>query len=253
MPVVPSQSSRKGTPRLKKELLAVVTFLKHFRHYLYGRRFLLRTDHSSLRWLTNFKQPEGQLARWLEQLGQYEYDIVHRPGKLHKNADALSRRYAQGECLGVTSQPEPPGVSLQPAVAERLFASKEDACDSMSARTSSVSSDCTKSIGVEQDKDLAVNKLKTWKREGKTDMPRELETDPDLKPYKQVWEALHLREGVLCLRSTEYDTNEVIWRSVVPTHLIHEVLSHLHNDKTGGHLGVDKLTAKVRSRFYWPG
>ena len=45
----------------RRELLAV-TFVQHFRPYLLGREFLLRTDHSSLVWLTNFKQPEGQLA-----------------------------------------------------------------------------------------------------------------------------------------------------------------------------------------------
>ena len=49
-----------------KELLAVVTFVHHFRHYLLGQQFTLRTDHGSLTWLKNFKHPEGQLARWLE-------------------------------------------------------------------------------------------------------------------------------------------------------------------------------------------
>ena len=38
----------------RKELLAVVTFLQHFRPYLLGREFLLRTDHGSVTWLTNF-------------------------------------------------------------------------------------------------------------------------------------------------------------------------------------------------------
>ena len=65
----------------RKELLAIVHFVKHFRHYLYGRKFLIRTDHGSLRWLMNFKNPEGQLARWLEVLGSYTFDIQHRPGK----------------------------------------------------------------------------------------------------------------------------------------------------------------------------
>ena len=74
-----------------KELLAVMTFLCHFRPYLLGRHFRQRTDHSSLQWLKNFKEPEGQLARWLEQLKEYDFDIVHRQGKLHTNADALSR------------------------------------------------------------------------------------------------------------------------------------------------------------------
>ena len=50
----------------RKELLAVVVFLNHFRQYLLERKFILQTDHGSLVWLLNFKEPEGQLARWLE-------------------------------------------------------------------------------------------------------------------------------------------------------------------------------------------
>ena len=38
------------------------------------------------------KEPEGQLARWLEKLQEYHFDIVHRPGRKHANADSLSRR-----------------------------------------------------------------------------------------------------------------------------------------------------------------
>ena len=77
----------------KKELYAMVHFVKHFRHYLLGRRFLVRTDHASLLWLLNFKNPEGILARWLMTLSSYmPFDyIAHRPGRLHGNADAMSR------------------------------------------------------------------------------------------------------------------------------------------------------------------
>ena len=39
----------------------------------------------------NFKEPQGQLARWLEELSQFNMEIHHRPGKKHTNADALSR------------------------------------------------------------------------------------------------------------------------------------------------------------------
>ena len=59
----------------RKELLAIVYFVKYFRHYLYGRQFLLRTDHGSLRWLFNFKEPEGQVARWIEALSTFDFDI----------------------------------------------------------------------------------------------------------------------------------------------------------------------------------
>lgn len=76
----------------RQELLAVITFIKHFRHYLLGRHFTMRTDHGSLRWLHNFKEPEGQLAKWIEKLQEYDFTIIHRPGRSHGNADAMSRR-----------------------------------------------------------------------------------------------------------------------------------------------------------------
>lgn len=63
----------------RRELLAVVTFMHQFRHYLRGINFLLRTDHGSLRWLFAFKDPQGQLDRWMESLSQYDFQIHHRP------------------------------------------------------------------------------------------------------------------------------------------------------------------------------
>ena len=76
----------------RRELLAVVESVKFFHHYLYGQEFLIRTDHASLRWLMSFRNLEGQLARWLERLQQYNFQILHRKGVSHGNADGLSRR-----------------------------------------------------------------------------------------------------------------------------------------------------------------
>ena len=73
-----------------KELLAVIRFTRQFRHYLLGRNFIVRTDHNSLTWLMSFKNIEGQLARWMEELSQFDMSVVHRAGKLHANADALA-------------------------------------------------------------------------------------------------------------------------------------------------------------------
>lgn len=89
----------------RRELLAVVEFTRHFRQYLLGRPFVVRTDHSSLRWLTRLKEPEGQLARWLERLAEYDFEIVHRPGRLHTNADSLSRRPCRQYCPCKLSTP----------------------------------------------------------------------------------------------------------------------------------------------------
>ena len=45
-----------------------------------------------LRWLMNFKDPQGQVACWLEVLGTFDFEVQHWPGLRHNNADAMSRR-----------------------------------------------------------------------------------------------------------------------------------------------------------------
>ena len=79
----------------RREMLAVVYFIKKHQHYLYGREFEVRTDHAALKWLLSFKNPEGQLARWLDVLSEYHFSITHQAGRSHGNADGLSR----GPCI----------------------------------------------------------------------------------------------------------------------------------------------------------
>ena len=51
----------------------------------------MRTDHAALKWLLSFRNPERQIARWIQRLQEYEFEIEHRSGRKHNNADALSR------------------------------------------------------------------------------------------------------------------------------------------------------------------
>ena len=51
--------------------------------------------HQSLKWLRSFKEPEGQVASWHEALAEYDFEVVHRPGRQHMNADGLSRQHCQ--------------------------------------------------------------------------------------------------------------------------------------------------------------
>ena len=88
-------SAEKNYCVTRKEMLALVYFIKHFKHYLLGREFILRTDHGSLVWLHRFKEPDGQIARWLQQLAAFTFQIQHRPGKRHGNADGLTRMHLQ--------------------------------------------------------------------------------------------------------------------------------------------------------------
>jgi len=76
----------------RKELLAIVNGLKQFRQYLTGRHFIIRTDHVALSWLRRTLEPMPQVARWLTFIDEFDYEIVHRKGKRHANADGFSRK-----------------------------------------------------------------------------------------------------------------------------------------------------------------
>ena len=133
-PAYASRSLTKAERRYsvtRQELLAVVTFMHHFRHYLLGKHFVLRTDHSSLKWLQSFKKPQGQFARWLECLQEFNFEVVHHKGQLHNNADSLSRypetleaeQERQGSFVGEENLPvlatcEAPPVLTEQSTAE---------------------------------------------------------------------------------------------------------------------------------------
>lgn len=76
---------------IERELLAIVWAVKHFRPYLFGRKFKIVTDHKPLTWLFSIKDPGSRLLRWRLKIEEYEYEIVYKAGKNNTNADALSR------------------------------------------------------------------------------------------------------------------------------------------------------------------
>ncbi len=73
------------------ELLAVVWAVRTFHLYLHGAEFTLFTDHQPLQWLFSRQDLSGQSARWVLLLQEYDFKVIHRPGKSNGNADALSR------------------------------------------------------------------------------------------------------------------------------------------------------------------
>jgi hypothetical protein len=83
---------------IRQEALAITRTLEHFRMYLYGQEFHMRTDHSAITRLMRFKNLEGQTACWIQRLLEYNFTSEHRQGRKHNNADALSRRPCQEKC-----------------------------------------------------------------------------------------------------------------------------------------------------------
>ena len=75
----------------RKELAAIIFGLKQYRQYLLGRKFIVRSNHADLTYLHSAKELIGQQARWLDFIEEFTFDLQHRAGLSHGNADALSR------------------------------------------------------------------------------------------------------------------------------------------------------------------
>ena len=84
----------KAYSTVEKEALAVKWAVDKLRYYLLGRRFDLVTDHAPLRWMAVAKDTNDRVTRWFLTLQDFNFRVVHRPGKENANADALSRRDA---------------------------------------------------------------------------------------------------------------------------------------------------------------
>ncbi|KAI3678514.1 hypothetical protein L6452_37809 [Arctium lappa] len=82
----------KNYPTHDLELAAVVFALKIWRHYLYGIKCQIYTDHKSLQYLFNQKELNMRQRIWMELLSDYDCDILYHPGKANVVADALSRK-----------------------------------------------------------------------------------------------------------------------------------------------------------------
>jgi hypothetical protein len=223
----------------RREVLAVVAFAHHFRPYLLGRKFTIHTDHGSLAWLSNIKEPEGQLARWIEQLQEYDFTIIHRPGRKHGNADALSRRPCK-QCgmedhFGVehnvvtqTCKQEIPSTVLQ----ER---------SNQSIRQLQLEDP---SIGIVLQAKEGEKKLTSDQARGK---------GPEAQRLVQLWGRLLVEDGVLKRRFEDVQGHSTWVQLVLPQCLRKEVMQELHAGATEGHLGEEKTLYKVKERFYWPG
>ena len=74
------------------ELAAIVFALKIWRHYLYGEKCEIYTDHKSLKYIFTQKELNMRQRRWLELIKDYDCTINYHPGKANVVADALSRK-----------------------------------------------------------------------------------------------------------------------------------------------------------------
>ena len=202
----------------RKELLALVTFVKKFRQYLLGCPFTIRTDHAALQWLRRTPEPIGQQARWLEILEEFDFRVQHRPGAQHNNADSLSRRVAathQQPALPAERTDWPKVQQDDPVIGEIYRRVK---AGDPAPTSECISSSCkeTKSLCAQLER-LRIN-------------------DSD----------------ILCRLYTDTSTGRTHEQFVVPAVLRKSVSDDLHRGLNGGHLGQRRARALLKKRFYWP-
>lgn len=210
-------SAERNYSTTEREALAVIFGIKKFEPYLHGRKFVLHTDHHSLKWLMNITDPTGRLARWSLLVQQHDFEIRHRPGVNHANADALSRR---------PYQLVPPEIS---------------AYDVPGVQTPRIR-DLQR-----HDRDLAdlISYLETATLPGDNASARSLLLMVDdyfLSPDGLLF---HLWTPTGSRRKTTYQ------QLVIPASLRYEILTWGHDDPTAGHFGTTKTYEKLRTRYYW--
>lgn len=198
----------------EKECLAVVWAISKFRPYLYGRPFRAISDHHSLCWLANLKDPSGRLARWSLRLQEYDITVVYKSGRKHSDADCLSR--APLDSTASTSAEDGQDFPFVGAVTLSQMAQHQ-----------------------QSDPELVL-------------LIRHLNGEPVDVPrvFSRSLSSFILRNGVLYKRNFEHSTETFLL--VVPSTLRSEILEACHDDPSAGHLGVSRTVARIRTKYYWP-
>ncbi|TYK07716.1 pol protein [Cucumis melo var. makuwa] len=93
------KSHEQNYPTHDLELAAVVFAFKIWRHYLYGEKIQIFTDHKSLKYFFTHEELNMRQRRWLELVKDYDCEILYHPGKANVVADALSRKVSHSAAL----------------------------------------------------------------------------------------------------------------------------------------------------------
>ena len=208
---------------------------------------MVRTDYSSFKWLQSFKDPEGQLARWLKILGEYQFTVEHCPGNKHSNADALSRIPCK-QC-GWQEELEKPPVKAVVMATEILPHNNSHEVWGWTPAWS------PEELCTLQQADPGLYPAIQWLINDTVSVTFPHEGSHALQTLWIQRQRLVLKDGILHCKWEDVPGRgcQQHLQLILPQELIPTVLEALHSCPTAGHLGVTKTLQKVRSRFYWPG
>ena len=257
-----------------RELYAIVYSVGYkWRHYLEGTEFLIRTDHSSLTWLQNFKNLSPMLHRWIQTLQEFNFKIEHRPGRKHTNADGLSRRPRRPcnredcpDCSTCRSEKTTLGHKhLEERVDRLLNPLEEDyglnplrsvpsrGADAQVIEDLSFPELTKQDIKKLQEEDPVIGRfIELRKKFDESPAKRAIQGETHgVKVLCTLWNQLDFVEEVLC--RVEGRDNVPCKRIIAPMSLIGKILKFVHANKNSLHWGIDKTMRILRPLYYWPG
>ena len=209
----------------------------------------------------NFKHTEGQLARWLQKIQQYDLQIEHRPGKHHLNADALSWRPCLRKRCKICDRAE-----------SKEWTTCEVGCEDEDHRLSLIANRIRKhslaedtivdhlgdenfieNLGPQdivkaQEMDINISPVIKWMKSGKG-RPQWSEVSVLSEMTKNCWaqwDRLCLRDNILCRKWESSNGATIQLQLVLPKGLREDVLLHLHNHPTGGTFWGEKDAGKSK-------
>jgi len=220
--------------------------MRYFRHHLLGRCFTVRTDHAALQWLRRMPEPVGQQARWLGQLEEFDYTVLHRPGIRHGNADAMSRR----SCSRIRCCPKDVERSDE-AIAVMCNAITDVIVEQIVDPEWS-----PKQLEREQAEDPDIGPICSFANASADRPPWDsiANLSEASKRLWRQWSSLTVVGGVLMRRfekDNPFDGTSYL-QTVLPRCRRQKFIEMVHTGVTGGHLGRRRTEAGVRRRAYWP-
>ena len=237
----------------RKELLAVVKALRCFHSYVYGQHVLLRTDNAAVSWMRSLKNPSGQVARWLQELGTYDLECTHRPGHQHRNADALSRNPCRAcrnqEVRNADDGEKDEDVSTPKEICRAVKTVN------MSSSEYSLPDIHPEDIQKDQLEDPDIEPIMTAIVNEAQRPPKEAVSadSKSLKTLWRQWDRLVVKHGILYRQNDQTDSNEVVHQLVTPRKYRETILYACHDIPSAAHLGMDKTLSRLKQAFYWPG
>jgi transposase InsO family protein len=201
-----------------------------------------------LQWLCSFWEPEGQIARWLQIIGEYQFKVQHREGKRHGNADGLSRQGLCKQCgklIESIEATEPVVTCPEKAVTRRLVTN---------VRAITLTPEWTPNqLAAWQENDDEIRPVLLAIRSKRDPEPEEVAGWPAVsKRLMNDWERLRCIQGVLYRIWYDKHGREKWNQLITPRQIRPEVLKTAHEGEVAGHYAQRQTVQKVQQHFYWP-